>query len=42
MKLTNFKKLKDKIDEYQTKVKKACGLKDQKITSKNNNSIRCL
>ena len=34
MKLTNFKKLKDKIDEYQTKVKKACGLKDQKITSK--------
>ena len=34
MKLTNFKKLKDKIDEYQTKVKKVCGLKDQKITSK--------
>jgi len=34
MKLTNFKKLKDKIDEYQEKVKKACNLKDQKVTSK--------
>ena len=32
--LTNFKKLKDKIDEYQNKVRKDCGLKDQKITSK--------
>ena len=34
MKLTNFKKLKDKIDEYQEKVKKACNLKDHQVTSK--------
>ena len=32
--LTNFKKLKDKIDEYQNKVRVKCGLKDQNITEK--------
>ena len=32
--LTNFKKLKDKIDEYQDKVRKQCGLKEQNITEK--------
>ena len=32
--LTNFKKLKDKIDEYQNIVKIKCGLKDQNVTAK--------
>ena len=32
-KIYNFKKLKDKIDDYQNKVKKMCNLKDTKITS---------
>ena len=33
-KITNFKVLKNKIDEYQNKVRKKCNLKDAKITSK--------
>ena len=32
-KITNFKVLKNKIDEYQNKVRKKCNLKDAKITS---------
>ena len=31
--LTNFKKLKDKIDEYQDKVRESCKLEGQKITA---------
>ena len=32
-KITNFKILKNKIDEYQNKVRRKCNLKDAKITS---------